>query len=68
MKKEVTRNLKNREEITKVISYGLQFPAAKDLQQAHYQILLIILQKKFIKLNAKIVICAALNTQILKMI
>ena len=67
MKKEVTRNLKNREEITKVISYGLQFPAAKDLQQAHYQILLIILQE-FIKLNAKIVICAALNTQILKMI
>ena len=45
IEKEVTRIDKNGKEITKNISYILQFI------QVHYQILLIIFLKEFIELN-----------------
>ena len=46
---------KNVEEFLKVISFKLQFLSiAQDLCQAHYQTLLIILLKEFIKLNLNV--------------
>ena len=48
---EVTRVGKNGEEITNTISYRLQFIDSVRFVIAHYQILLIILLKEFIKLN-----------------
>ena len=45
MEKKVTRIDKNGEEMTKNISYILQFIVAQDLWQAHYQILSIICLK-----------------------
>ena len=50
VEKEATRIDKVAKEISKTISYRLQFI---DLWQAHYQILLIILLKDFIRLNVK---------------
>ena len=41
---------------------------AQDSWQVHYQILLIILLKEFIKLNVQTVIYAVLNSQTLKII
>ena len=63
--KEIIRIDKSRTEITKTISYRLQF-----IDSAHYQILLIILLKEFIRLNKntdimiKAVKLAELNTKI----
>ena len=51
MEKEKTRFDKNGEEITKNISYILQFMIAQDLWQAYYQILSITFLKEFIELN-----------------
>ena len=51
MKKEITRIDKDGEEITKNISYILQFIDSPKLWQAHYEILLIIYLKDFIELN-----------------
>ena len=41
---------------------------AQDSWQAHFQILLIILLKEFIKLNVQTVIYVVLNSQTLKII
>ena len=41
---------------------------AQDSWQVHYQILLIILLKEFIKLNVQTVIYVVLNSQTLKII
>ena len=51
IEKGVTRIDKNGEEISKNISYILQFIDSANLWQAHYQILSIIFLKEFIKLN-----------------
>ena len=63
---------KNGDKIAKSLSYRLQFiesaSSAQDLLQAHYQILLIIVLKEFIKLNVQTEIRAVLNTQTLKLI
>ena len=42
--------------------------AVQDLWQAHYQILLIIILKEFIKSSVQTVVSNALNAQILKMV
>ena len=42
--------------------------AAQDLWQAHYQILLIIILKEFIKSSVQTVVSNALNAHILKMV
>ena len=47
---------KDINEIVITISYKKKLLIVKDLLQLHYQILLIILQKKFRKLNVKIAI------------
>ena len=52
--KKVTRIDKNGEEITKNISYILQFMIAQDLWQAYNQILSITFLKEFIELNVNI--------------
>ena len=80
---EVNRSDNSGEDITKNISYILQYIYGQGLWQAHYDIFWIIFLKKFIKLNSnrdtmiknvKIVeknvsiVTAFLNTQILKMI
>ena len=49
--KEIKKIDKNEKEITKTISYKLQF-LAHNLWQAHYQTLLIIFLNEFIKLTA----------------
>ena len=51
MTQEVSRIGKNGEETTKIISYKLQL--IDSARQAHYQILLMILLKESIKLDAK---------------
>ena len=51
IKKKLTRIDKNGEEITKSLSYSLL--RARNMWQAHYQILSIIFVKEFIKLNEK---------------
>ena len=43
---------KNGKIVSRTIPYKLQFIETARLWQAHYQILLIILLKEFIKLNA----------------
>ena len=48
IEKEITRIDKDGEEVTKNISYILQFIKAEDLCQVHYQILLVIFLKEFI--------------------
>ena len=64
----MTRTDKNGEAITNTVSSKTQFIDIADLWQAHYQILLIIFLKEFIKLNGQTVISAVLNTQNLKMV
>ena len=71
---------KNGEEITKNISYILQFIDSQNLWQAHYQILSIIFLKEYIELNVNTdmmiknvelnisIEIVFLNTQISKMI
>ena len=54
--KEVIKIDKDINEIVITISYKKKLLIVKDLLQLHYQILLIILQKKFRKLNVKIAI------------
>ena len=49
--KEVTRIDKNKEEVTKNISYISQFIDYWLSWQAHYEVLSIIFMKEFIKLN-----------------
>ena len=59
IKSEVTRIEKNGEEITKT---GYNSLTAQDLWQTDYQILLIILLRKFAKSNLQTVIHVFLNT------
>ena len=49
---EVNRSDNSGEEITKNISYILQYIDSQGLWQAHYDIFWIIFLKEFIKLNA----------------
>ena len=82
--KEVKIIGKNGEKTTKLYPTNYNFLIGQDLFQAHYQILLIILLKEFLKLNENMVmitttnarrvkldiniVCAVLNTRMLKMI
>ena len=59
IKSEVTRIEKNGEEITKT---GYNSLTAQDLWQTDYQILLIILLRKFTKSNLQTLIHVFLNT------
>ena len=83
MEKEVIRINKSRKEITKTISYRLQFIDSARFMQVYYQILLIILLTDFIELDANMdmiikhmkhveliikIGSAFLNTQTLKVI
>ena len=51
LEKEVIRMDKNGKEIAKTISYRLQFIGSARSMATHFQILLIILSREFIKLN-----------------
>ena len=63
VEKEATRIDETGEEITKTISYRLQFLRSLDFWQPHCQILSIILLKEFIRLNVQAIIHVVLNTQ-----
>ena len=56
IEKEATKNDKDGNESVVTISYKIKFIDSARFMQDHYQILLIISQKEFIKLNVKIVI------------
>ena len=49
--KEVTKNDKNGEEVSKIYPQYYNLLTMQDLWQAHYQILLIVFLQEFIKLN-----------------
>ena len=49
--KEVTKNDKNGEEVSKIYPQYYNLLIMQDLWQAHYQILLIVFLQEFIKLN-----------------
>ena len=51
IQKEVTRIDNKRKEITKHMSYRLQFIDSAKFMEAYYQVLLIIMLKEFITLN-----------------
>ena len=56
IEKEVTKVEKDGNESIVTISYRIYLLTVQDLRQPHCQILLIISQKEFTKLNVKIVI------------
>ena len=56
IEKEVTKVDKDGNESVVTISYTINVTDSARFTAIHYQILLIILQKEFIKLNAKIAI------------
>ena len=56
IKKEITKINKDGNKSVVSISYKTKFIDSARFMQLHYQTLLIILQKKFIKINVKIVI------------
>ena len=51
IEKEVTKNDKNGEEVSKIYPQYYNLLIMQDLWQAHYQILLIVFLQEFIKLN-----------------
>ena len=56
IEKEVTNIDKDGNESVVTVSYRIKLLIVQDLWQIHYQILWIISQKEFIKLNVKIMI------------
>ena len=54
IEKQVTKNDKPGEQITKNICHILQFTDSASLWQVHYQILSIIFLREFIKLNVNL--------------
>ena len=68
-RKKISQELiKIEKKLQKLYLRDCSLLTTQDLWQAHYQILLIILLKEFIKLNVKFVIHIFMNTETLKII
>ena len=68
-RKKISQELiKIEKKLRKLYLRDCSLLTTQDLWQAHYQILLIILLKEFIKLNVKSVIHIFMNTETLKII
>ena len=68
-RKKISQELiKIEKKLQKLYLRDCSLLTTQDLWQAHYQILLIILLKEFIKLNVKSVIHIFMNTETLKII
>ena len=68
IKKKLKIDKKLRRNYKKIYLTDYDLLTKQDLQQAHYQILLTILLKEFMKLNVQTVIYAILNTQTFRII
>ena len=68
-RKKISQELiKIEKKLQKLYLRDCSLLTTQDLWQAHYQILLVILLKEFIKLNVKSVIHIFMNTETLKII